>query len=158
MPMAISIRIRFLARRLFPVTMVTPRPVHREYADEPHVQLRRTPSGAVVRRKIPGLAVDAAAWWAGGGRGGLGRGRGGPGVDRGGGDPGWAALWRRARGTGRYNLTFSVRRGIFEPHQPRPPMERLARRCSVNEPAAGGGPNEAPAGNRRIELQARFSF
>ena len=84
----------------------------------------------------------------GGGGGGLGRGPGGGGF--GGGGP---ATNRR------YNLTFSVNaRNLLNKVNPAPPIGVLSSQNFGQSIALAGGPFSSAAANRKIELQAMFSF
>jgi hypothetical protein len=83
-------------------------------------------------------------------RGGGGFGRGGPG---GGGFGGGPATTRR------YNLTFSVNaRNILNKVNPAVPVGVLSSKNFGQSIALAGGPFSSAAANRKIELQAMFSF
>jgi len=84
----------------------------------------------------------------GGGGGGLGRPGGG------GGPFSMAAATNR-----RYNLTFSVNaRNVLNRVNPAPPIGILSSPNFGQSIALAGGPFSSPAANRKIELQALFSF
>ncbi|MGA2980316.1 MAG: carboxypeptidase regulatory-like domain-containing protein [Terriglobales bacterium] len=85
-----------------------------------------------------------------GGGGGLGRGPGGGGGGFGGGAP---ATNRR------YNLTFSVNaRNVLNRVNAAPPIGVLSSQDFGKSIALAGGAFSSPAANRKIELQATFSF
>ena len=117
------------------------------------------------RAGAPTARPDGGGGGPGGGRGGFGGGRGGPGggFARGGGGGG--------RGGGgvntgkRYNLTFTVSaRNLFNHVNYGAPNGSLASPFfgqSLSLAGGGGGPfggGNGAAGNRKIELQLRFSF
>jgi hypothetical protein len=100
--------------------------------------------------------------------GGMGGPRGGP---RGGGGPG-GGLGPRGLGGGggnpfafgqstnrRYNLTFSISaRNLFNNFNPGNPVGNLSSYLFGQTLSVGGGPFASASSNRRVDLQARFSF
>jgi hypothetical protein len=59
----------------------------------------------------------------------------------------------------RYNLTFSVNaRNVLNRVNPAPPIGVLSSPNFGQSIALAGGPFSSPAANRKIELQALFSF
>jgi Carboxypeptidase regulatory-like domain len=105
-------------------------------------------------------------------KGGAGGGMGGPGGGpRGGGGPG-GGLGPRGLGGGggnpfsfgqasnrRYNLTFSISaRNLFNTFNPGNPVGNLSSKLFGETLSVGGGPFASASANRRVDLQARFSF
>jgi hypothetical protein len=61
--------------------------------------------------------------------------------------------------TRRYSLTFSVNaRNILNKVNPAPPIGVLSSQSFGQSIALAGGPFNSAAANRKIELQAMFSF
>jgi hypothetical protein len=97
----------------------------------------------------PGGGRSGGPRLGGGGGGGLGRGPGG-----GGGFGGLGPATNR-----RYNLTFSVNaRNVLNRVNPAPPIGVLSSPDFGKSIALAGGPFSSAAANRKIELQAMFSF
>ena len=91
----------------------------------------------------------------GGGRGPRGGGLGGRGLSGGGGNP-----FSFGQATNRrYNLTFSISaRNLFNTFNPGNPVGNLSSPLFGQTLSVGGGPFGSSSANRRIDLQARFSF
>src|SRR5208282_47214 len=97
----------------------------------------------------PGGGAGGGPRGGGGGGGGLGRGPGG-----GGGFGGMGPATNR-----RYNLTFSVNaRNVLNKVNAAPPIGVLSSPNFGQSIALAGGPFSSAAANRKIELQAMFSF
>ncbi len=97
----------------------------------------------------------------GGGGGGPhgGGGGGGGGVGFGGGPGGRGGMFGPATSTRRYNLTFSVNaRNVLNKVNPAAPIGVLTSPRFGESIALAGGPFSSAAANRKIELQAMFSF
>jgi hypothetical protein len=93
----------------------------------------------------------------GGPRGG--GGGGGGGVGFGGGPGGRGGMFGPPATTRRYNLTFSVNaRNVLNKVNPAPPIGVLTSQSFGQSVALAGGPFSSAAANRKIELQAMFSF
>jgi len=101
---------------------------------------------------------NAAAGGGPGRPGGFGRGVGGPGGGgRGGG--GGGRFGGPAANNQRYNLTFSVNaRNVLNRVNPAAPIGVLSSPDFGKSIALAGGPFSTAAANRKIELQALFSF
>jgi len=95
----------------------------------------------------------------GGGPRGGGGGGGGGGVGFGGGPGGRGGMFGPPSSTRRYSLTFSVNaRNILNKVNPAPPIGVLSSQSFGQSIALAGGPFNSAAANRKIELQAMFSF
>jgi len=93
----------------------------------------------------------------GGPRGG--GGGGGGGVGFGGGPGGRGGMFGGPATTRRYSLTFSVNaRNVLNKVNPAPPIGVLSSQNFGQSVALAGGPFNSAAANRKIELQAMFSF
>ena len=93
----------------------------------------------------------------GGPRGG--GGGGGGGVGFGGGPGGRGGMFGGPASTRRYSLTFSVNaRNVLNKVNPAPPIGVLSSQNFGQSVALAGGPFNSAAANRKIELQAMFSF
>jgi hypothetical protein len=115
--------------------------------------------------KTFGFGRETKGSAGGGGMGGPGggqRGGGGPGgglgprgLGGGGGNP-----FAFGQGTNhRYNLTFSISaRNLFNTFNPGNPVGNLSSRLFGETLSVGGGPFASASANRRVDLQARFSF
>ena len=115
--------------------------------------------------KTFGFGRETKGSAGGGGMGGPGggqRGGGGPGgglgprgLGGGGGNP-----FAFGQGTShRYNLTFSISaRNLFNTFNPGNPVGNLSSRLFGETLSVGGGPFASASANRRVDLQARFSF
>jgi hypothetical protein len=121
--------------------------------------------------EVAGASADGAAGGGGGGggrRGGGGgggrRGGGGGGGRRGGGFGGGGGDEGGGRSENRYNLNFSVNfQNLFNHTNLGTPVGNLSsplfgRSVSTSGGFGGGGGANQSAGNRRVELQVRFSF
>ena len=95
----------------------------------------------------------------GGGGGGPRGGGGGGGVGFGGGPGGRGGMFGPPTSTRRYNLTFSVNaRNVLNKVNAAPPIGVLSSPNFGQSTALAGGPFNSAAANRKIELQAMFSF
>ncbi len=95
----------------------------------------------------------------GGGPRGGGGGGGGGGVGFGGGPGGRGGMFGGPASTRRYNLTFSVNaRNVLNKVNAAPPIGVLSSPNFGQSVALAGGPFNSAAANRKIELQAMFSF
>ncbi len=95
----------------------------------------------------------------GGGGGPRGGGGGGGGVGFGGGPGGRGGMFGGPASTRRYSLTFSVNaRNVLNKVNPAPPIGVLSSPNFGQSVALAGGPFSSAAANRKIELQAMFSF
>jgi Carboxypeptidase regulatory-like domain len=95
----------------------------------------------------------------GGGGGPRGGGGGGGGVGFGGGPGSRGGMFGPPTSTRRYNLTFSVNaRNVLNKVNPAPPIGVLSSPNFGQSVALAGGPFSSAAANRKIELQAMFSF
>jgi hypothetical protein len=115
-----------------------------------------------------GKSADAGVG-AGGSPGGMGGGRGPSGGGPGGGGPGGGGGFGRGGGGGpggmgsgtnrRYSLTFSVNaRNVLNKVNAATPVGNLGSNSFGHSVALAGGPFSSAAANRKIELQAMFSF
>jgi len=87
------------------------------------------------------------------------RGGGGGGGGFGGGPGGRGGMFGPPTSTRRYNLTFSVNaRNVLNKVNPAPPIGVLSSLNFGQSIALAGGPFSSAAANRKIELQAMFSF
>ncbi|HZI17906.1 MAG TPA: carboxypeptidase regulatory-like domain-containing protein [Pyrinomonadaceae bacterium] len=149
---------------------INPKPgqtiVPRNYGDGPSffiVNLRVSKSIGFGER-VAGGAGGGRGGGGGGGRGGGGGGRGGGGGGRGGGRGGFGGGDDGGSERNRYNLNFSVNvRNLFNNVNEGQPVGNLnsplfgqATRTAGGFGRGGGGGQNA--GNRRVELQLRFSF
>ncbi|PYV60625.1 MAG: hypothetical protein DMG95_13870 [Acidobacteria bacterium] len=115
--------------------------------------------------KTFGFGRETKGSAGGGGMGGPGggqRGGGGPGGGLGprglGGGGGNPFAFGQATGH-RYNLTFSISaRNLFNTFNPGNPVGNLSSRLFGETLSVGGGPFASASSNRRVDLQARFSF
>ena len=108
-----------------------------------------------------GKSQDAGPGGPPGGIGGLGRGHGGggPGGGRGGFGPGGGPFGLGAAGNRRYNLTLSINaRNVFNHVNAATPVGSLNSNFFGQSIALAGGPFSSAAANRKLELQAMFTF
>jgi hypothetical protein len=111
-----------------------------------------------------GKSTDASAGPGGGPPpGGMGGGRGpgggGPGGGGGFGRGGGGGFGTGAASNRRYSLTFSVNaRNVLNRVNAAPPVGNLGSNSFGQSVALAGGPFSSAAANRKIELQAMFSF